>query len=694
MNEMYSSKMQAAFHEEAVEILIELETSLMELEENPLDKKMIDQVFRALHTLKGSGSMFGFDDIAAFAHEIESVFDLVRKGEISITGTLINITLSAGDQLSLMLEGEGSDDEITRLNRILIDQLKELTDSDKEMKLLIPENKTEKDQSQSIKVYRIRFKPEMGIFLQGTNPLNLLNELRAMGDCRIIAHVKNLPDFADLNNEHCYIFWDIILATGQGIDAIRDVFIFVEDDCELKIEIIGDDTSKKLGEILVERGEVDAETLESFLIKQDPIGEMLTKAGLTDKAEINSALAEQTQVRKIKETREKLQKESSIRVGSGKLDKLVNMVGELITIQTGFNQNISDKKIIEIQSFVEEIERITFDLRDISMSLRMIPIGTTFSRYKRLIHDLSLQLGKKIKLVTEGSETQLDATIIERLVEPLIHLIRNSVDHGIEKIEERENLGKNPTGIIHLSATHSGGSILIQVKDDGAGLDPETLLEKAIKKGIVPKGPIPTEKEIFKLIFAPGFSTAKEITGVSGRGVGMDVVKKTIDELGGIIDIESKKGEGTLFTIKIPLTLAIIRGLLVRISSEYFIVPLSSVEKYIEIEMTEAERLKDSSQINDFGTLIPYVNLRNVFLLQGRTPDIGHIVIVNSENKRTGLLVDEVVGEQQTVVKNLGFIYKNVEGISGATILGNGKIGLILDVFKLVNSSQSIREAV
>ncbi len=709
MTDTYTAKMRAAFYEEAEEILEELETTLMELEEDPQNKDLINQVFRALHTIKGSGSMFGFTKIADFAHKIESVFDFVRNGELPVTGSLIDITLSARDSISRMLNGEEDSDEIIKQNKEIIDKLKVLAGSVAAKEGFPPESAPKKaaengttfDSDHGLSIYRIRFKPDAEIFLHGTNPLNLLDELKDLGDCHITAHTQDIPNFENLNSEYCYISWDIILATGKGINAIKDIFIFIEDESEIKIEIIdnetqltGDSLPKKLGEILIERGDIDEKTLENFLVKQEPIGKMLVKAGLTDKAEIESALAEQAQIKKIKESREKLQKESSIRVGSYKLDQLIDMVGELVTIQAGLTQKISANNNIEFKSLGEEVERITSSLRDLSMSLRMIPIGTTFSRFKRLIRDLSQQLGKRIELVTEGAETQLDATIIERLVDPMIHLIRNSLDHGIEKIGEREKAGKSPTGTIYLSAIHSGAYVLIQVRDDGAGLDSGKLLNKAVQKGIIPTGTIPTEKDIFKLIFAPGFSTAEKVTGVSGRGVGMDVVKKTIEGLGGSIDIESKRGKGTLISLKIPLTLAIIEGLLIRISSEHYIIPLSSVEECIEIKMTEADRARDTSQIDVRGDLVPYLNLRKIFSLNGQISDIEHIVIINSENRKTGLLVDEVVGEQQTVVKNLGLVYKDVEGISGATILGDGRVALILDILKLVKISELIGEAV
>ncbi|MCK5195204.1 MAG: chemotaxis protein CheA, partial [Desulfobulbaceae bacterium] len=561
---------QEAFKEEAYELLAELESSLLELEETPNDKELIARVFLAMHTIKGSGAMFGFEEIAEFTHAVETAFDLVREGKVAVTPKLINVTLSARDQILAMLNaadgGEAADEQQAQQILALFKELVSVaTQPEEQATAPISTTSASIDAVASIEekttTYRIHFAPVVDIFSNGTNPILLLNELREFGECNVVAHPEAIPCLEDYAPEACYTSWDIILTTSQGINEIKDVFIFVEDDCELDIQLVEEKDpfadekaeDKKLGEILVERGDIDEKILENFLVKQEPIGKMLVKAGLTDKAEIESALAEQAQIKKIKESREKLQKESSIRVGSYKLDQLIDMVGELVTIQAGLTQKISEKNNIEFQSLGEEVERITSSLRDLSMSLRMIPIGTTFSRFKRLIRDLSQQLGKRIELVTEGAETQLDATIIERLVEPLIHLIRNSIDHGIEMPGEREKVGKSPGGTIYLSAIHSGAYVLIQVRDDGAGLDTGKLLNKAVQKGIIPSGTIPTEKEIFKLIFAPGFSTAKEVTGVSGRGVGMDVVKKTIEELGGSIDIESKRGNGTLISLKIPL---------------------------------------------------------------------------------------------------------------------------------------------
>lgn len=709
MSDAYNAKMQAAFQEEAEEILVELETSLMELEENPGNGEVINQVFRALHTLKGSGSMFGFDQIGSFAHEIESVYDLVRSDKLAVSADLISTTLAARDRISAMLSDEEDVEISENKNRDIIEKLKLISLDSTADPDGIPDRNTDFGEEpdtdnvtpSALAAYRIRFKPSTDIFMHGTNPVNLIDELKTLGDCHISAYLDDFPAVEDFNPEYCYVFWDIILATKSGINAIKDVFIFVEDDSELNIEIIDDSTedredtvAQRLGEILVRRGILDNDTLGTILDRQKPIGEMLIQEGISSKPEIESALAEQAQIKKIRETREKAQKESSIRVGSYKLDKLVDIVGELVTLQAGLSQKAIDKQNMDFLPLAEEIERITATLRDLSMSLRMVPIETTFTRFRRLVRDLSQQLGKNIELRTEGGETQLDATIIERLVEPLIHLIRNSIDHGIEHSGDRIKAGKEPRGTIDLQSIHSGAYVLIQIKDDGRGMDADLILEKAVQKSIISPGTSLSEKEIYKLVFAPGFSTAQQITGVSGRGVGMDVVKKTIEELGGNIDVESEMGKGTVITLKIPLTLAIIEGLLVRINKDHYIIPLSAVEECIEMKMSDADRMRETNQVNVRGSLVPYVNLRKIFMSGGVPPAIDHIVIVNSEGRKSGLLVDEVIGEQQTVVKNLGIVYKDVEGISGATILGDGTIALILDILKLNQTAESVIESV
>jgi len=335
------------------------------------------------------------------------------------------------------------------------------------------------------------------------------------------------------------------------------------------------------------------------------------------------------------------------------------------------------------------VERLTGELRDSALNIRMLPIGSTFSKFKRLVRDLSSELGKEIELTTDGAETELDKTVIEKLNDPLVHLIRNSLDHGIEQPEARVAAGKTRHGTVHLAAVHSGDSVLITIQDDGAGLDKEAIRSKAIERGVIAAQAELTDKELFNLIFAPGFSTAKKISSISGRGVGMDVVKRAIEALRGTIDITSVHGEGTRITVRIPLTLAIIESLLVRIGPDFFMMPLSLVDECVELTRQDVARSNGRHLANVRDHLVPYIPLRERFLIRGDCPDIEQIVITEVNGSRIGFVVDQVIGEHQTVIKSLGRAYKNVEGISGATILGDGSVALILDVPQLVQSVEA-----
>ncbi len=683
----------AAFREEAYELLTELESSLLELEEMPQDGELIGKVFRAMHTIKGSGAMFGFNDIARFTHEVETVFDQVRNGTIFVTKELIDLTLRSRDCIRAMLdtsydEGEGE-------NEISVGEIIS------SLKGLLPVKEPEKVQVESISppsstqgsgqtTYRIRFQPPQDIFQRGTNPLFLLNELRELGDSRMVAQLDSIPPIKSIDPELCYVYWDIVLTTDRGIDAIRDVFIFVEDISEVRIEVIDEgagedqeDSYKLIGEILIERGDIKEGELKKILLEKKPIGEILVDKGLISRDKVESALVEQ---KHLKETREKRQKEesvSSIKVAAEKLDALVDLVGELVTVQARLSQKSNIQADAELTIIAEEVERLTEELRDNTMSIRMLPIGTTFGRFKRLVRDLSQELKKEIDLVTEGAETALDKTVLERLNDPLVHIIRNSIDHGVESPEVRVTRGKERKGTIHLSATYAGASVLISVRDDGAGLDSEAIRKKAIEKGLIAHDADITEKELFSLIFAPGFSTAKTVTGVSGRGVGMDVVKRTIDTLRGVIDVTSKRGEGTTITLKLPLTLAIIDGLLVKVKEGFFVLPLSVVEECIELGREDVERAHGQHLVNLRGQLVPYIRLREMFGFRGDLPDIEQVVITEANGQRIGFTVDQVVGEHQTVIKTLSKVYKNADGVSGATIMGDGTVALILDVTRL-----------
>ncbi len=681
------------FREEAYELLTELETSLLALEKSPEDYDLIAGIFRSMHTIKGSGAMFGFDEVASFTHDIETVYDLIRNKKLTADKELIDLTLAACDQIRKMVEGR---EEIDR-NKVEAHAaaFKKFLPQTGEAPPL-PKATAEKDLSRPRRliVYRIRFCPNLNIFIHGTRPSLLLRELRDLGECEIMAQTDHIPLLHELDPESCYTYWDILLTTDQGINAIRDIFIFVEDESLLQIEVIDEGAeidprhNKKLGEILIERGYTNRNAVEEALNQHKKIGELLVESGVVSPDKIQAALAEQRLVRDVREKRQNAEATSSIRVPAQRLDLLVNLVGEMVTVQSRLSRIASISNHAELVGVAEEVERLTAELRDNTMSIRMLPISNTFSKFKRLVRDLSAELGKQIVLVTEGEDTELDKTVIERINDPLIHLIRNSIDHGIEPPAVREQSGKAKEGTITLKAEHSGAHVLISIADDGAGLDTEAIRLKAVEKGLLQPDERPSESDLCNLIFVPGFSLAAKITSVSGRGVGMDVVKRGIETLGGSLDIRTRQNAGTTITLKLPLTLAIIDGLLVRIADAFFVLPLSAIEECVELTDADIARANGRNLVQIRGELVPYIGLRQHFQMGGRRPSIEQIIINRIGDDRIGLCVDQVIGEHQTVIKSLGKFYRQIREISGATILGDGAVALILDVQRLAHRAQ------
>lgn len=708
-------KFRENFREEAYELLNALEASLLELETNPDNEAEISAVFRSMHTIKGSAAMFGFDHISEFAHEIENMLEFLRDGKIGVTDELINLTLKSRDHIRALLE---IDDEIPADVKETSERI-QTEFKEHVVGLLEPEGSGSDAPSEApgnlsvigdepggaagagehpaeaiadagdldhYVTYRIRFNPNPDIFKNGTRPLMLLRELAEFGDCTCVPYTEGIPGLSQLDPESCHTHWDVVLTTNKPSSAIRDVFIFVEGDCELSINVIDDlseveENHKRLGEILADRGAVPREDIDRTAQQQKRLGEMLVEQGV-DQREIESALQEQQHVDR---SRKKFQQElssSSIRVSSEKLDHLVDLVGEIVTLQARLSQTSTRMQDAGLNSISENFERLTDELRDSTMSIRMLPIGTTFSKFRRLVRDLSQELGKEVEMEAGGGETELDKTVIERLNDPLVHIIRNAIDHGVELPDERAAAGKPRGGTVRLSAEHAGAAVLISVADDGAGLDRDAILEKARSKGLVRGDEEMSDEEVYQLLFAPGFSTADSVTTVSGRGVGMDVVKKEIDNLGGQVKIETTPGEGTVFRLSIPLTLAIIDGLLVRVAGQHYVFPLSSVGECVELT---ADMRQDHGGriINNRGEILPYVRLREVFGIDGTTDGIEQVVVAHSQQGDIGFVVDTVVGDFQTVIKNLGKLYRDLEGISGATILGDGTVALILDLQRL-----------
>ena len=713
-------KFKENFREEAYDLLNNLEHSLLELEHDPTNREEISAVFRCMHTIKGSAAMFGFQDISNFAHEIETVLELVRDGSLTLDVNLINITLAVRDHIRALLDGNGeADGGLSAHSKVIVSQLQQyvsdqtrgpqshaITPVPAEATRSIGKDDASHDSAFPVGsdgddldhfvTYRIRFSPKPDIYLNGTNPLLLLGELAEMGECTIVPYLGRVPKLTEIDPLQCLVSWDVLLTTRKSTNAVRDVFIFIEDSADLSVESIDDLSSiddgphRRLGEILAERGVVDLETVERAAGTQKRLGQMLVEQGVAEQ-DVQAALEEQQHVQRSRERVQNEMATSSIRVGSDKLDVMVDLVGEIVTLQARLTQTAKQLDNPFLTSLSENFERLTDELRDSTMSIRMVPMGSTFSKFRRLVRDLSQELGKQVEMITTGGETELDKTVIDRLNDPLVHIIRNCVDHGLESPEERTRTKKPASGTIRLSAAHSGASVVITIEDDGAGLNREKILAKARDRGLVAANAELSESDILHLIFSPGFSTARAVTQVSGRGVGLDVVKKEIESLGGNVSVESTAGIGTRMKLTIPLTLAIIDGLLVEINGRGFVFPLQAVQECIELSAEMRNEQNGRKIINNRGAVLPYVRLRDVFSVSGDLPPIEQVVVVHSPDGAIGFVVDEVVGDLQTVIKNMGRLYRNLEGISGATILGDGSVALILDVHRLGTLAVPVR---
>ena len=682
------------FREEASEHLAELESALLLLESDPNNSELIGQAFRSLHTIKGSGAMAGFDNIASFAHELETVFAEVRNGKITVSKPLIELTLESMDLIRRLLAGP--DELIERDRARLVEGLRHyLPEQKNEITHTLVEARRVENSCE--RIYRISFKPDADILLNGTNLLGLLEELASLGKSQIVASTQHVPPLQKLDPEACHLSWDIVLSTAKSLDDIRDVFIFVDGHAVVRIDLLDDGESKeasadykKLGEILVERGDITTAQLKAALSEQKQIGDILVKSGAVLPEAVNTAIIEQQVVREARAKRgeqPKVEVEASIRVTASKLDSLVDLVGELVIAQARLAQMAASLNDAQLVTIAEDVGRLSAELRDNTLNIRMVPIGTTFGRFKRLVHDLAAELGKEIELATDGAETELDKTVIERLGDPLVHLIRNCCDHAIETPQAREAVGKPRRGTVRLMAYHSGPNVFIEIRDDGAGLDAAAIRKKAVEQGLITADSNLSEREIYKLIFLPGFSTAKCVSNVSGRGVGMDVVKRSVEALRGSIQLESELGKGTTIRLKLPLTLAIIEGLLVAVGDANYVLHMSLVEECVELSGEDIENAHGNHLATVRGQRVPYLRLRDWFGISGERPPIEQIAITASEGQRVGLVVDGVVGQHQTVIKTLGRMYHDAHGLSGATILGDGTLALIVDVPALLRTA-------
>jgi len=643
----------AAFRIEAGELLEQVEQGLLDLGHRLDDMNLVNAVFRGLHTLKGSGAMFGFDALAAFTHHCESAFDRVRKGDVRATPELVSVILSAADHMRTLVDGDAP----AAHGQAILDRLATAVDAAAGISAPMAAPAPRKQG------WTLSFRLPPDAMANGTSPLALLDELRELGEATIVATFDTVPALDDLNPGHCLVGWDCTLIGDISREAIEDVFLFVMDDMDITITPLAvEDAGAEA---------VDEEAQAIPVAVDAPVA--------ANDASPRGAAANRSQG-------------EHVRVPAERLDELMDRVGELVIAQSRLSQLAGHGQDLSLRSVSEEIERLAGEMRDTMMILRMVPVSTLFGRFRRLIHDLANETGKAIELVTEGETTEVDKTVIERLFDPLVHIIRNSCDHGLEKAEDRIAAGKAPSGVIRLSAHQAGGEVLITITDDGRGIDVERVRAKAEANGLIQPGQVVSEDELLGLIFHPGFSTAAQVTNLSGRGVGMDVVKRTIESLRGSIVVKSVSGQGSTITLRIPLTLAIIEGLLVRVGEGRYVIPLAAVEECLELSLEEDLRSRGRSIITLRERLVPFLRLRDLFATGTKPDTYQKIVVVGTGSERVGLVVDQIVGNHQTVIKAMSPLHRNVAAFAGATILGDGSVALILDIAQLIALSQPREE--
>ena len=684
-------ELKSTYIQEAQELLENLESSLLSLEDNPNDKSNIEQVFRVMHTLKGNSSMFGLTIIAEFVHDLETIYDKIRQSEMELSKPILNTTLASLDHLKMIIyDSELSDAESQSNHHQLIKEIHSYIAKD----TIVKSNDSsinvvdQKISDVQFKTFHIYFHPDKTLLQNGSNPLFLINELSDLGKTVIIPYFNEVEDFTQFEASECITYWDIILETKSSKTDILDIFIFVEDKAIIEINehrvtgVVNDEDLITLSkELSFTNSRLNADQLDSI------VGKYVTN--------IENEIKDVTQVEKVVSKIEKSNKPevkekvvSSIRVSSDKLDELMNLVSELVTTQASLSLYTENQTNPDLEIISENIEKLSRRLRDISFGMTLVQINTIFSRFQRLVRVMCGLLGKEVQFITEGGETELDKTIIETLTDPLMHIIRNSMDHGIETGDVREANGKERVGTIKLRAYYSGISVYLQIIDDGKGINVDVIRSKAISKGFMKPEDQLTDKEIFDFIFYPGFSTAEVVTDVSGRGVGMDVVNRNISDLKGTISVESKVNQGTTLTIKLPLSLSIIDGLLVEICGVRYIIPLSVVNKCYEVHNYAMQNNFNKLLILDEHQ-VPFINLREEFDYEALNPDENsQLIVVSDGDNEVGISVDFIVGEYQAVVKPISKYYKNQDFVSGATILGDGSIALVLDTHKIVELYQ------
>jgi len=695
------SQFHQVFFEECFEGLEAMESGLLDLNTGDIDSEVINTIFRGAHSIKGGSGTFGFSAVADFTHIMETLLDQMRDGRRPVTQPAVDVLLGSVDCLRAMLTAIQSDDPIDSVAVVVYQSALEieLNGSVKESSPSISQEITgaveEEEVNEEIynedeaaeQGWRIAFSPYLDLLKTGNDPVRLFRELAELGEYTASVNTRDIPDFDDIDPEECNLSWTLKLLSQCTIEEINEIFSWVEGDCELDIQALIKKEAKSIP--------------PSKQIKSEPVIESLVSSPApTDISLVNiQQPTNATNTPRVDAGGELLIDRrsggsSSIRVDTAKIDALINIVGEVVITQSMLGlvgENFSMDQLAQLKRGLSQLERHTRDMQQSVMNIRMLPINFVFSRFPRLVHDISAKLNKKIDLKLVGESTEVDKAVVELINDPLVHLIRNSLDHGIEMPEDRIAAGKPEIGTIELKAYHRGGHIVIEIIDDGRGLDKNKLISKAIEKGLINENSILNDKQAFELIFMPGFSTAESVTDISGRGVGMDVVRKNIQALGGNIEILSELGKGTTISIHLPLTLAIIDGQSVAVGEETYIVPLVSIIESVNI--TEDILNKVAGKGETFrlrNQYIPIIRMHEIFNVQPKNKirsNEGVIVVVERQGVLCGLFVDELLGPHQVVVKSLEANYRRVEGVSGATILGDGSVALILDVPGLVRLS-------
>jgi len=652
-----------AFFEESFEALDSMESALLKLNVGSPEAELINTIFRTAHSIKGGSATFGFTEIASFTHTLETLLDELRGNRMQVTRPIMDLLLKSVDVMRDLLRAVQTkvpvdaqriadlqfDLEVAIINKPVLGATPVVTSND----VAKTAAAVEKSAGRS---WMISFKPYPQLFAHGNDPLRMLRELSELGSVDIVAQYSQLPSLQDLDPESCFLSWDIMLTSEVTRDVVAQVFDWAEGDCHL--DIVEQDRMPEIAML-----QADEEVATNVV----PI----KAKGADTPAEGN---------------RQGVGDSGSIRVSIEKIDELMNTVGELVITQSMLGQlgtRLEGSTAEELRSGLAQLERNVRELQESVMRVRMLPISFVFSRFPRMVRDLSNRLNKEIELKMTGEHTELDKTVLEKIGDPLIHLVRNSVDHGIEMPEVRKAAGKPAMGTVHLDAYHKGGNITIEVKDDGGGMNKDRILAKARDRGLVSPNDVLTDEQIYELIFVPGFSTADVTTDVSGRGVGMDVVRRNVKELGGGIEVKTELGKGSRFVITLPLTLAIVDGQSVAVGADTYIVPLTAIIESLQLKQSMVNLVAGRGEVFRFrDEYLPVVRLHQMFGVRPRTTSLteGLLMVVEGEGRRVGLFVDDLLGQQQVVIKSLETNYRRVEGVSGATILGDGSVALILDI--------------